>query len=144
MLANVFGRGNASLFSTCVVRVICNRKVKELKTTRRISLRQGLRICPGNMSIIDDVNVSKPANWHKQADRKVMSLAGFSLSFHTWLVSFQLKDVGSMGPYLNAGGTITIEASVLCMAYSQCSYQWHKDKKYFWDNGSCKMWSLQI
>lgn len=37
-------------------------KETEQKKMRKISLRQGLRICPGNMSITDDVIVSKPEN----------------------------------------------------------------------------------
>lgn len=50
--------------NTSVMNKICTRNNMEQKMTRKISLRQGLRICPGKRSIIADVIVSRPENWH--------------------------------------------------------------------------------
>lgn len=49
--------------NTSVMNKICTKNIMEQKMTRKISLRQGLRICPGKMSIIADVIVSRPENW---------------------------------------------------------------------------------
>lgn len=48
--------------NTSVMNKICTRNNMEQKKTRNISLRQGLRICPGKRSIIADVIVSRPEN----------------------------------------------------------------------------------